>query len=70
VFAASMADIKRALAVKHYTDPKKKMPAYFYDWLDITNRKEAERLLLIRGIGVNHAIKLEKDNNDKEKEVL
>lgn len=31
VFAASMADINKALAVKHYTDPKTKMPAYFHD---------------------------------------
>ena len=30
VFAASMADINKALAVKKYTDPKNKMPTHFH----------------------------------------
>ena len=30
VFAISMADINKALAVKKYTDPKNKMPTHFY----------------------------------------
>jgi hypothetical protein len=34
-----MADINKALAVKRYTDPKEKMPAYFHDWLDVADRK-------------------------------
>jgi hypothetical protein len=46
------------------------MPAYFHDWLDVTDRKQAERLPPMRGIGVDYAIKLEKDDNSREKEVL
>ena len=68
VFAASMADINKALAVKRYTNPKEKMPIHYYNWLDIVDRKAAERLPLIQGIGVDHAIKLERDENDREKE--
>ena len=30
VFTTNIADINKALAVKKYTDPKNKMPAYFY----------------------------------------
>ena len=30
VFTASIIDINKALAVKKYTDPKNKMPTYFY----------------------------------------
>ena len=30
VFAASIADINKALAVKKYTDPKNKMPTHFH----------------------------------------
>ncbi len=70
MFAVSMADINKALAIKHYIDPKTKMPAYFHDWLDIASRKEAERLPPARGIGVDYAIKLEKDDNRREREVL
>jgi hypothetical protein len=31
VFTASIANINKALAVKRHTNPKEKMPAYFYD---------------------------------------
>jgi hypothetical protein len=65
-----MADINKALAVKRYTDPKEKMPAYFHDWLDVIDRKQAKRLPPTRGIGVDYVIKLEKDDNSREKEVL
>ena len=30
VFTINIIDINKALAVKKYTDPKNKMPAYFY----------------------------------------
>ena len=65
-----MADINKALAVKRYTDLKEKMPAHFYDWLDVADRKQAERLPLTRGIKVDYIIELEKDDNSREKEVL
>jgi hypothetical protein len=46
------------------------MPAHFYNWLDVADRKEAERLPPTRGIRVNYAIKLGMDDNGREKEVL
>ena len=69
MFTASMADINKALAVKQHTDPRKKMPACFHEWLDVTDRKRAELLPLARGIGIDHAIELEKDDSGREKEV-
>ena len=68
VFVASMADINKALAVKRYTNPKEKMPTHYHDWLDVADRKAAERLPPVRGIGVDHAIELERDENGREKE--
>ena len=64
-----MADINKALAVKKYTDPKNKMPAHFHQWLNITDYKKAKLLPPTQGQGVNHSIKLTKDNNGREKEV-
>jgi hypothetical protein len=55
--------------VKQHTDPRKKMPACFHEWLDVTDRKRAELLPLARGIGIDHAIELEKDDSGREKEV-
>jgi hypothetical protein len=69
VFTASIADINKALAVKQHTDLRKKIPACFHEWLDVTDRKRAELLPLARGIGIDHAIKLEKDDSGREKEV-
>jgi len=68
VFAASMADINKALAVKRHTNPKEKMPTHYHNWLDVADRKAAERLPPVRGIGVDYAIELERDENGKEKE--
>ena len=69
VFAASMADINKALAVKKYMDPKDKMPTCFHQWLDVIDRKKAGLLPLVQGQGVDYFIKLEKDDNGREKEV-
>jgi hypothetical protein len=69
VFTASIADINKALAVKQHTDLRKKMPACFYKWLDVTDHKRAELLLLAQGISINYTIKLKKDNSSREKEV-
>ena len=63
-----MADINKALAVKRHTNPKEKMPTHYYNWLDIADRKAAERLPPVRGIGVDYAIELKRDENSKEKE--
>jgi hypothetical protein len=64
-----MADINKALAVKKYTDPKDKMPTCFHQWLDVADRKKAGLLPPVRGQGVDYFIKLEKDDNGREKEV-
>ena len=42
VFAASIADINKALAVKKFTDLKDKMSVYFHQWLNVTDYKIAE----------------------------
>ena len=69
VFAASMADINKALAARKFTDPKNKMPTHFHQWLDVADRKKAELLPPLRGRGIDHSIELEKDDNGREKEV-
>jgi hypothetical protein len=45
------------------------MPAYFHQWLNVIDHKKAELLPPTRGQGVNHSIKLEKDDSGREKEV-
>ena len=45
------------------------MPAYFHQWLDVIDYKKAKLLPPARGQGINHAIKLEKNDNGREKEV-
>ena len=69
VFAASIADINKALAVRNHTDPRKLLPVQFHDFLDVFDCKKAELLLLARGRGIDHAIELEKDDISREKEV-
>lgn len=59
VFSASMADIEKALKTKTYTDPREKLPDYYHEFLDIFDRKEADRLPRHRGPKVNHRIELE-----------
>src|SRR6266480_1433483 len=68
VFAASLADITKALAVKKHTDPKTKLPATYYPWLNAFNRKKADALPPFRGPGIDHSIELEKDSNGNELE--
>ena len=46
------------------------MPTHFHQWLDVADRKKAELLLPTRGQGINYFIKLEKDDSDREREVL
>ena len=68
VFAASMADINKALAVKQITDPQTTLPGWAKEYLDVFDRKKAEVLPPVRGTGVDHSIELEKDANGKDKE--
>jgi hypothetical protein len=63
-----MADINKALAVKRHTNLKEKMPIHYYNWLDVTDRKEAKRLPLTQGIRVDYTIELKRNDNSREKE--
>ena len=66
VFAASMADINKALREKKRTDPRTKLP----DWIDqnkylkLFDYEEGSRLPPHRS-GVDHKIELEKDKDGK-----
>ena len=68
VFAASMADINKALRPKVRTDPRDKLPIKYHEFLDVFDYKEAEKLPPLRGRGVDHAIELE-TKEGKEAEV-
>jgi hypothetical protein len=59
VFAASMADINKALRKKSKTDPRTKLPEHFIDLLDAFE-PGVERLPPRRGQGIDHQIELEK----------
>jgi len=69
VFAASMADINKTLAVRKRTDPRTKLPVHFHELLDVCSHEKAEVLPPTRGTGIDHAIELEKGPDGKEKEV-
>ena len=58
-----MANINKALAVKQRTDPKTKLPSYYYEFLDVFDYKEANQLLLLRRQGTDYTIKLETVNS-------
>ena len=59
IFAASMADIEKALAPKIRIDPKEKLPLEYHDFLDVFSQKEADKLPPHRGY--DHRIRLKKD---------
>ena len=44
IFAIIIANIKKALILKKYTDPAMKVPVYYYKHLNIFSRKEADKL--------------------------
>ena len=44
IFAVIMADIKKALALKKYTDPAIKVLVCYYKHLEVFLRKEADKL--------------------------
>ena len=67
IFAASMADINKALSVKTKTDPQTILPAHFQEFLDVFDSKRAEMLPSLRGKGTDHAIELETDSDGNEK---
>ena len=44
IFTVTMADIKKALVLKKYTDPAIKVLVYYHKHLDIFSRKKANKL--------------------------
>ena len=54
-----MANIEKALAIKTPIDSRIKLPKYFYEFLDVFNRTNVEKLPPLRGKGINYAIELE-----------
>jgi transposase InsO family protein len=62
IFAASMADIEKALTVRKPSDPRTKLPTHYHEFLDVFDRTEAEKLPPKRGKGVDHQIKLQPAN--------
>ena len=68
VWAASLADINKALQEKKYTNPETQLP----EWINcklmkLFDRKEANKLPPYRP-GINHHIELEKDADGKTPE--
>ena len=64
-----MADINKTLAVRKRTDPRTKLPVYFYELLNVCSHKKAEVLPPTRGTSIDYIIKLKKKPDNKEKEV-
>ena len=53
-----MKDIKKALRLKTITDPRTKLLIHYHEFLDIFDKKEANKLPPIRGNSVDHKIDL------------
>jgi len=66
IFAASLKDIEKALAVKKRTDPRVKLSEHYHEHLPLFNMKIADQLPPHRP-GIDHKIELEKDENGQEK---
>ena len=69
VFAASLADITKALRMKTVTDPRTKLPQQYHEFLNVFNKERSDRLLPVRGKEIDHKIELEKQDG-KDPEVL
>ena len=65
-----MANINKALQVKTYTDPRQKLPSYFYAYLLVFNQKASKTLPPYYRPRVNYKIKLEKNKEGQEPKVL
>lgn len=67
VFAASLADIEKALRPKTYKDPTPLLPPQYHDFLQLFDPIESQKLPPLRGKGIDHAIELvQEDGRDKE----
>ena len=62
MFSASIANIKKALAVRIETDPRTKLLEYYSEFLGAFDYLEAEKLLLLHSPRTDYTIKLEKVN--------
>jgi hypothetical protein len=65
VFAASIADINKALAPKAAVDVKSLLPKQYQNYLELFNPKEAAKLPPHRGPGIDHRIELESKNGQQ-----
>ena len=63
VFAASLADIEKALAVKKETDPAPKLLRRFHKWLNVFKKVKTKTLPPLRGPGIDHRIERTRNNN-------
>jgi len=59
IFAASMADIQKALAPKKKPDLKTELPQQYQDFAPLFSAEKAGRLPPLRGKGIDHSIELE-----------
>ena len=59
VFAASIADINKALAPKKAVDVRSLLPKHYQSYYELFNPKEAAKLPPHRGPGVDHRIEFE-----------
>jgi len=58
IFAASLADIQKALRPKEKSDPYTKLPLQYHEYLDIFDQQAAEKLPPLRGAKIDHKIEL------------
>ena len=68
IFAASMADIEKALAVKQQVDPRTKLPRSLQDLYHHFLKEEADKLPPHRGPGIDLAIEI-KEKEGKPQEI-
>ena len=59
IFAASIADIDKALQPKKPVNVRALLPAQYQEFYELFNPKEAEKLPPHQGPGVDHKIELE-----------
>jgi hypothetical protein len=68
IFAASLADINKALRVKTPTDPRTKLPRQYWEFLLVFDREKADQLPPFQGGRIDHKIILDQTNG-KDAEV-
>ena len=64
-----MADIEKALVPKQNGDPRRLLPRHYHAFLDLFNRKNAERLPPHRREGIDHGIELQKTPEGRNMDV-